>query len=648
MARKKAVYKKGGVSTSIVGPVIPESLYDLNNTHKIYSLQELYNNNLKLKQAELEENNELLNEARTVKLNEDKIRLAEINQRLKYDTFNYNKFIKGIYIAGSIFEYLFANIVGFFKFLTDNFKAFISFAGTAGQGAFAKIIAGILLILFVLSIILGTMNIIHGVGGDPTIINNNAVSKSIVQSNNNGLIQPPMTFLARINKFISDLIPNEYKYKLIGISNSITYITSGKNQYDDYLIPRNELTIGRNDNIFNIKVSENKIQSILKPRDVILNFNSNLYPLSDFNKIPQILRDDISYLTTYTIPIIAPNGRYSLDIDKSYYGNNDYYNTLNNNKINLFAKKKLFSIDGKTKDIKLNTFTNVINNISYGYSTILINPLYKGPIIQINKTNNYTEEFKQNIYYDPSNNTYYYYKKVNGVELMSNKTPFGEDTNIDSINNNYTAILIPKTEISICTFYDQFGKNNLIFKVSDARNPPDLMWRTNINNVNVICGYFYSMFILYFQQSITYTKLQIEITAIIDEEGIKSRNGKSNINIHTYHVRTLLATKNNPLLKIVRNGTLNDAAAQNYVCKDATDIDIYKLEYRANIVQKIKGKLINDNGNNKLECFGSIQEPSSYFNGRQDWGNKGEDLANEIKPHTFNGMLFELTIYDIS
>jgi hypothetical protein len=174
------------------------------------------------------------------------------------------------------------------------------------------------------------------------------------------------------------------------------------------------------------------------------------------------------------------------------------------------------------------------------------------------------------------------------------------------------------------------------------------MWRTNINNVNVICGYFYSMFILYFQQSITYTKLQIEITAIIDEAGIENRNGKSNINIHTYHDRTLLATKNNPLLKIVRIGTINDKTPQNYVCKDATDIDIYKLEYRANIVQKIKGKLINDNGNNKLECFGSIQEPSSYFNGRLDWGNKGEDLANEIKPHTFNGMLFELTIYDIS
>lgn len=658
MGRKKAVYKiKGGVitNTSITGPKLPESLYIYKNTGRIKNLYDTYDNSYKDTENELNKIDILLNKATQEEQFNKELDLKKLKEQLDIDKFadyKFNNFLKAIYIIGSDLARNFTYLV---EFIVNKSGGIFKFFGFAGQGVFAKIIGGLLFIFIIVSIVLGSLNIIHGVDSDPTIINNNAISKSIVQSDSSEYIQPDLSWIQKFSNSIYNLIPSQYTYKLNGISNSLTYITTGKNQFDPYLEPRDTITTGRWDDILHIAIKNDnidKIYSTYKPKDITLNFN-DIYG-SDYSKLPKILTDDIKYPNKYIIPINSTsNGRFGLDLYNSSYTDLSNGSYKNLEKLFIPADDNYNKVDTITT-VKLNSINKSYNNMKCCYGTTLINMSYTGPILEFVDHNNIN--IRQKIYYDTKSKSYYYFKDNKIDSHVYSRSDLKETFTFSSnISNNDKSIKIKSDNINVGAIFDQVGNNDLIFDSSvssDARYPPDLFID---NDTNILRCYFYDTKILYLKQPISFNNIYIEITIKADENAWNRVTPTVENDDHYHSLRmqdlNLLASKTEPLVKLIKFGGIGNAIPAYTLQRPGFigSFDTYKTDKKETIKLKIEKNTLGYN----LECLGNFHQPATYTNHGADatatnWGEGGKWLLEQIVPRTFIGSFYNLIIYDIS
>ena len=173
-----------------------------------------------------------------------------------------------------------------------------TFIFMGGQGAIIKVLIAIFILLVAIGFITSGFSGVNSkdidsssdVGKDILKRDNDDYLKNLNQTNNN--------FITRMYDWFKSLLPNSYLMGLSSISNSLTYITTGKNQFDEYLDDRDEIKTGRSDNIFHVNftditninnnINSNNTYSIIEPKDVILEFNENLYYNSDYSKMCNI------------------------------------------------------------------------------------------------------------------------------------------------------------------------------------------------------------------------------------------------------------------------------------------------------------------------------------------------------------------------
>jgi hypothetical protein len=373
------------------------------------------------------------------------------------------------YVSSGLFKF-FENIIGY---ITNFVSSAVYNAFHGGQGVIIKAIFAIFVIV---SIILGATNIIHGFNSNSSKLPKyNDIGQSILFSDNEKYLVMPNSnsFLARMSNGINDLIPNQYKYKWASISNSVTYITSGKNQYDNYLTDREETDEGRCDNIFHINFTNGSVAlpkektfSIIKPKPVILEFNKDLYHDSDYNKIDSNINELVGKYHNKCVIPINPNqyGKYALDLKQtSYYNENGLIDDVNKTK---FIK----NIFNDNKDLKLNSFSNLlytgyfdINNVIASYSTKLINPNYKGPILRLTTTSILKNQFDKT---QKTANFFNRYKTNYLYCLVQNKEVSFKDFFKDFINKN--------ASIYVSTIYDQSGnEHHFAYEDHDNKYMPE-------------------------------------------------------------------------------------------------------------------------------------------------------------------------------
>ena len=252
------------------------------------------------------------------------------------------------------------SVVFITKLFIDVFKIFLSLLKTigtfivmGGQGAIIKV----LIVIFILLVAIGFITSGFSGVNSKDINSSSDVGKDILKRDNDDYItnlkETNNDRLTRMHDWFKSLLPNSYKMGFSSISNSLTYITTGKNQFDEYLDDRDDINI--------TNISKDNTYSIIEPKDVILEFNENLYYNSDYSKITKNIKDVINYPTKCAIPII-PNssGKYSLNI-----ANIKYYNT--NNALITPEKTALIKPifkkeEGKDKNtgVKLNSFNNYL------------------------------------------------------------------------------------------------------------------------------------------------------------------------------------------------------------------------------------------------------------------------------------------------
>jgi hypothetical protein len=660
MGKIKAVRSKkfkGGINTSIAGPQLPESLYKYKNTDKIKGLYDIYDENYKTTEKELYKINVLLDKAQQEENFEKELELKKLKEQLEIKKFDSKRFYTYMTAGYIVFRDLGRNIVYFVEFITSKFGAAMTFMGFAGQGVFAKIIGAIVVILIIVSIVLGSLNIIHGIGGDPAIINNNTISKSIVQSDNSNYIQPNPSWLQNFSKAIYNLIPSQYTYKLNNLSNSLTYITTGKNQFDAYLEDRTPITTGRWDDILHVSnKNENvdKIYSRFKPKNIILTFE-DIYG-SDYNKLPQELLSDIKYPMKYNIPInAASNGRFGLDLYNSTYfdasnpdNSLDRLSILKNFLPHLFIPDDIIAKNDAITSVKLNSINIPSStNMLYCYGTTIINLSYNGPVLEIVHFNDVN--IRQKIYYDTINKSYYYYKDVTddiskySYSQNELKTIFTYGYDILLVSN---IVKISKDHQAIGTIFDQVGDNDLIFDSTvktDARYPPDCSFDDNI-----IRCYFSNTKILYLKKPINFNNISIEMTIKVDDASWMTPPADNVYRKLKGQDLNLLASRTEPLVKIVKIS----AEANKYTLElpgYAGKIGGYTTTEKNTLYIKI-----DENTNERyFECLGNFHQPAIYTTHGADatatnFGKEGVWLLEQIVERTFIGFFYNLIIYDIT
>ena len=468
MGRKKAANnKKGGGNFNIEGPLLSNKLYDENYTGKIQKIRSLYDENLGKTKEELDRITKNLKDMNDAKNDEDmkNLELKKINNtKIIADNKLFQQQSEKVYnvivndIAGNFVKNikdLFTNI-GY----TLYYSGYIAFF--SGEGILFKVIIIIFVIIAFVFIVLGFT------GNLPTFngANISDISKSILMTDNEFMNIDSGSFMSKISKSMYGLVPNEYKYKFNSLSNSLSYISTGKNQFDDFLEPRREITKGRNDNIFHIIKTEEQYNTLclLKPTAIDIEFPENYYNNIDYYNINEDLRNDIKYPTSLRIDFKTDDktNKYILNTEGQHYSNLE--GVVEKSKID--ESKYLFIT--KNKNIKLNNFINKnytnTNNIIAMYSTILINKNYKGPIMTINYDNRY-----RNIYY--SNNSLYYKDDNNELILIKTRSDIyyyihklfdqsgnGYDyeyNNGNDMDDKYAPILVYKDDNYLIEFYSR-------------------------------------------------------------------------------------------------------------------------------------------------------------------------------------------------
>ena len=438
MRKKKAYRVKGGESTDITGPYLPQKYYDLNYTGKLNNIKKLYDENLKKTGEQLKNVTKDLKDLRDAQNDEDNknLKLKEINNKKKIEDNKislqvrdklYNVFVKDF--AGGIFNNLkeLISTVGSVSYNAAHLTLF------GGEGIILKIICIILAIVAFVFIILG----FTGTLSSNDISTSSDITKSIITNDNelNFLNYNSSSIFSRMSNSLYNLVPDEYKYKFNSLTNSLSYVTTGKNKYEDYLINREEINTGRNDNIFHI-IHENKDTTLclLKPKEIKIDFPENYYNNIDFNNINEDLRKNIKYPILMEIPFTTQqvnNGlKYVLDTSNQQYYNIDNINVSSNINNHIFISKK--------KNILLNSFANKLYNDNSGiiaiYAPILLTSSYKGPIMIIEDENGIYRNLYYNIQYK---NLYYKDDNINKAIDFSKRTYYGIKKLFDQTENGH-------------------------------------------------------------------------------------------------------------------------------------------------------------------------------------------------------------------
>ena len=647
--RKRKALKKGGFTNPVrAGPTIPERLskYDTNSIQK---LKETFEMNLTRAESDLNRQNSIKQNAISTYMKQKKIEETAAMNNNKSDIIKWTKIRDTASGAKNIIFGFFAMMKYIITFIFSNIKFIITTIGTAGKGA---IIKAVLAILFIVLIILGATGVIYNTTGKiSTVKETNDAGQAILNADDdlyNKMPENKNIFSMMFNS-INNIIPYQYKYKLNYISNSVTYLTTGKNQYEDLLKDRTEITTGRSDNIFHINFSgdalpKEKTYSIIEPKKVELNFNENLYYNSDYNKIDETIRNNIKYPDKCHISVITDNntGKYILDLASSrinYYNNNIEITTANKDLIKPIFKYA--NTSNLNLGVKFNNFNNYLytsyydakNNVG-AYATKLINPNYKGPILRL--TNATREEVYTENEYKNGKKTANFYNDFNTDKLYTIIND--EKVYYDNFFNNNAS--------SVVTLYDQSGNNNdLIYKMYDFVHMPE--FRLDNNNYSI---YFYDQHMLLFKTKISYKKIKIN-TKILFSNISDAKN--------VIHMN-FLAREKEEVIKI--NGSDNENLV--FTTTKKTDIidndqisDKYKVSDNNNRVSELKNPydistkfIYNENKDDPiiLECLGNAYDMRTFDEKMQDdtlINKKGENLQNKLKKHSFKGYLYELRIF---
>lgn len=618
MGRKKA----GGGSTNynIAGPLLSQSLYAENNIGDIKGIKEIYDDNLKKKGKELEIITNDLHDLNEIKNNEDlkTIKLKELeNKRRIADDKNIRENVK---IYGNIFTKLISglwtNITSLFK--TVGLTSFHStkLAFTAGEGILFKVIIIVIVIIVIVFLILGfTGNLSSG-----NVSTDNDISKSILTYNNeNNLSKPSGSFFGIISNKIYNSIPNDSKYKFNALQNSLNYVATGKYQYDDYLEPRNEITVGRCDDIFhiNFNINTDSTYSLLEPKPIEIIFPENSYNTDiDYYKINSELRKNINYPTKVIIPFKTEtnnNGgyKYVLDVNNQQYFKEDKDDYINiTHKIN----SKNFIFKKNKNNIILNSFSNNnFNNVGdyialYGIK--LLNKNYKGPIMTIIHNNN-----NINIYYDIStDNKYLYYY----FDSNNTKQDLGMDIRNINTNNYYK---------QITRLYDQTG-NGYDYIFNNTKKSANLQ----LLNTNVYAIRFEPNSILYLSKK--YPNVKSTIKALLENNDYKKINSEINTRKYYKDLKVMyllkiiytISDKNYINLGIKfytqdnNNKIINFETYHRNLNKDGSDINTFKITYDVNKYYYDKEVTINYNfdlSNPSIDDvqIGGVIDDSNKFEG---------------------------------
>lgn len=630
MRKRKAL--KGGYTftdPTIAGPVLKEKLYQTTDDD-IIALKSKYSK--KYEEAEKD-----LNQLIQIKKEADINYYKALNQKNKNDalTAQRNKIsneqaIEVSKLTGSVIVATGKSIWTIFTFAISNLKYAITTISTAGKGA---IIKAILAILFIILIIAGAINGFSGLNSNSNNIKNSgAAGKDILKKDTDDYInkERPNIFTS-IRDFFNSLLPNDYKNKLGSISNSLTYITTGKNQYDEYLEPRTEILEGRSDNIFHInltkneKYSKNNTYSIIKPKDVLLEFNENLYYNSDYNKIDSNIK---AYINNYPQKCIIPiksniNGKYILDLDSTnikYYTIND--TLIENSKLikPIFEYSTSGSNLQKTA-VKLRSFNNHLytsyfdaNNVLGAYATKLINQNYKGPIIRLTNVDEkeiYTENENKN-----EKRTADFYNDYNTLQLY---------TIIDNKKIDYNQFFGAK-KIRVAVLYDQSGNNtHLKFSKEMFKLLPDFSY--DINSKSYI--YFNDQNMLMFTQPISYKKLKIYMKFKFSAESFTKASESPMF---------FLSTKNNSIITIDSTGI--DKIAFKYAGQP-----ISKDYLSSGIKEENVDLIITSDNPIILECLGNNVDNRTAL--VRDFDVGGDKLRGESKKNSLYAHIYDLRIFKL-
>jgi len=484
---------------NIKGPLFSKNLYD-----EAYATKDKPNKLIQdLNQIKKEFN---LSKNKIKKLEDqiDKYSKLEVEQqsaKIEYAKFKeekaMNNFIKMRDIANMAGNVL-INLGHATGYTISTARDYLSTIGSVGQGVIIKLI---FLILIIIAIIVGIYKY-----NDVQ----NANSMSFMNNNNKFLIfNGSNNFFNNINEYIGGILPFS---ALNGLNNSITFAMTGQNIYDKYLINREETTDGRSDNIFHINYKNNygditdneKTYCTIKPKDIIINYNDNNYPNSDYNKLDDDLKKDMNYYKYYHIPIVSNNtGKYELDLKNSTFNNTPSKNENiairdSLSKYNLFKYNNNNLVLNKFNNVyydskNTNTITNInsVNTIdSYSsYGIYLVNPNYNGiniAIIDVNfKYENFNNtalnkfdfyinnnDFNKNIFYVKINK-----KNPNYIYITSRENDENNDTSIFDFMDIYDI-----NNFSIIKLYNQNEKlsvHDLYFKIPPNNNhvmPPKLKY----------------------------------------------------------------------------------------------------------------------------------------------------------------------------
>ena len=647
MRKRKAL--KGGYTYAnpvMAGPLLKETLYRATEDD-IIGIKSSYTERLNAAEQDLNQIKKNQTEANKSYYSKQQLDAANAAIFQREDADNRKSTLTLIKMSASAFAAITKGLWAVCKFMVSNVKFVIKMIGTAGQGA---IIKALLFIIFIILVIVGITKGISGLNNNQTTISNSSqFGKEILKQDNDKYlaIPQPNTRLKQMHEYINTLIPKEYKYNWGTIANSVSYITTGKNQYEEFLSDREETLIGRSDNIFHINFNDydkDKTFSIIEPKNVLLEFNENAYYNSDYNKIDSNFNAVINYPKKCLLNI-KPNekGKYILDLNKDnikYYDKNNSIIANNNlitpifkystNNSNLIVGVKLNSFDNK-----LYLGYNNANNVLGAYATTLINPNYKGPILRLtnltftNRASVNTEAENKGI-----NRTANFYNDYKTNELY---------TIIDNKKIYYNDFFTSTT--CVTAIYDQSGNNNhLIYRVAnDFVHMPELKKENDKYSVH-----FYQRHILIFIKPISYKKIKITTKILL----MNITDGSKVVPMD------FLAREKEEVIKIQGTDDINfvftttkktdiidtDQISDKYLISD-NNIRVLKKIYPYDIETKyIYNK---DKSPIILEYLGNALDKRTFEEKRDDdtINRKGKNLQDKLNNYSFKGFLYELRIF---
>jgi hypothetical protein len=634
MGRKKAVsIKKGGANYDIEGPLLSTNLYKELNIGNLENIKKSYDENLDKTREKLDRVSKDLNDLETNHHKEEirDMKLKEINNKKiiadnklfqKKQEQAYNIIVKDLGgFVGSIFITIGKLISTFFIAIYYSLKL----AFNSGEGILFKIICFILVVFAIAFIIMGFKS------GLPSFdfSTSNNITKSIFKSDNDyNYTNINQGFITKLSNQLYSLVPNDYKYKFNSLGNSLSYITTGKNQYEDFLEPRDEHKNGRNDGIFHfISTDPNFTHCLLEPIDIKINFDENYYNNIDYNNINSNLLSNINYPISMIIPFTsnAVNNvsKYTLNVDNQTYFTSNI-NFTASNVTNKIDKKHHIFIKNKDNIIILNSFKNINYNetadIIAIYSPILLYKNYKEPIMTIKreiieevlKAGEYKSVPKyENVYYD-INIQKLYYNEDSGIIYL-----FSEPENIPHY-------------YGIHRLFDQTGNgHDYIFDNGndmDDKWEPMLIYRDNKYQIE-----FFSRSILYLSKK--YPNIKSSITALLNFNTLGHLN-------YTDVYMDLLATKNSSIITL----DFTDTDKNNYNIKNRIEEkNLNLINYNGTTKERINIDLDNPS---LIECLGVVHDIRSDYDRKMDPNDKGNvnKKREYIQKHAFIGFLDKLII----